>query len=140
MINYKNYQRVDDSLVFFNHDTNTAAEEIDARLKEIFKGVRFRNTSTGELEAAENVTFGPYISENTGTFFLVAKANLKMDVPVDLEVRFIEGDTTLQYIEGRFVHVKEFQFFSGQGTHVEMLLPGETKPSTSFDDYVLENL
>ena len=63
-----------------------------------------------------------------------------MDVPYDLKVYFNEGETTLQYIEGRFVHVKEFPFYSGLGTHVEMLLPGETKSSTSFHEYVLKNL
>ena len=131
---------VDHSIVFFDHDTETAAEEIGARLKTIFKGVRFRNTSTGECEAADNVAFGPYISEHTGSFFLVVKANLKMDVPVDLEVRFIKGDTTLHYIDGRFAHVQEYPFFSGGGSNVEMLLPGETKRSTLFHAYVLKNL
>ena len=140
MTNNKHYQMVDDSIVFFDHDTETAAEEIGARLHEIFKGVRFLNTSTGECEAADNVIFGPYISEHTGSFFLVVKANLKMDVPVDLEVKFAEGDTTLHYIDGKFVHVKEYPFFSGGGSNVEMLLPGETKRSTSFHKYVLKNL
>ena len=140
MTKEKHYQMVDDSIVFFDHETETIADEIRARLEEIFKGVRFHNTSTEEWEAADNVTLEPYISESTGSFFLVVRANLKMDVPVDLEVKFAEGDTTLQYIEGRFVHVKEFPFYSGLGTHVEMLLPGETKSSISFDRYVLENL
>ena len=140
MTKEKHYQMVDDSIVFFDHDTATAAEEIGARLKTIFKGVRFRNTSTGECEAADNVAFGPYISEHTGSFFLVVKANLKMDVPVDLEVRFIKGDTTLHYIDGRFAHVQEYKYFSGQGTHVEILLPGETEHSTSFTQHVLDNL
>ena len=140
MTNENHYQMVDDSIVFFDHDTETAAEEIGARLHEIFKGVRFRNTSTGECEAADNVTLEPYICETTGSFFLVVRANLKMDVPVDLEVKFAEGDTTLHYIDGKFVHVKEYPFFSGGGSNVEMLLPGETKRSTSFHKYVLKNL
>lgn len=140
MTNKKHYQMVDHSIVFFDHETETIADEIRARLEEIFKGVRFHNTCTGEWEAADNVTLEPFISERDGSFFLMVGANLKMDVPYDLKVYFNEGETTLQYIEGRFVHVKEFPFYSGLGTHVEMLLPGETKSSTSFHEYVLKNL
>ena len=140
MPNEKHYQMVDDSIVFFNQDRNTAVEEISARLNGLFKGVRFHNTITDEWEAADNVTFERFVSEHTGSFFLVVKANLKMDVPVDLEVRFIKGDTTLHYIDGRFAHVQEYKYFSGQGSHVEMLLPGETKHSTTFTQHVLDNL
>lgn len=140
MTNEKHYQMVDDSIVFFNQDRNTAVEEISARLNGLFKGVRFHNTITDEWEAADNVTFERFVSERTGSFFLVVKANLKMDVPIDLEVRFIKCDTTLHHIEGRFVHVQEYSFYSGQGTHVEILLPGETEHSTSFTQYVLDNL
>ena len=140
MTNSKHYQMVDHSIVFFDHDTVTAAEEIGARLKTIFKGVRFHNTSTGEWEAADNVSLEPYISESTGSFFFVVRANLKMDVPVDLEVKFIKGETALSHIDGKFVHMQEYPFFSSLGTNVEMLLPGETKPSTTFTKYVLDNL
>ena len=137
----KHYYIVDRNIVFFEEDSNKATGEIQDRLEEMFKGALFHNTVDHTYERAENVTLEIEISESTGTVFFVVKANLTSKVPIDLEIHFAEGDTTLQYINERFVHVQEYEFFSAGVTgNIELLLPGETKPSTDFVTYVFKNL
>ena len=137
----KHYQIVDKSIVFFTEDAGQASCEIEDRIKELFKGATFHNTFDHTIESAEGVSLCIETSQHTGDHYFVVKAHLRSDVPVDLEIRFVEWDTTLQYIDGRFVHVEEYKFSSSGGPgHIELLLPGETKPSTRFETYIFENL
>lgn len=55
MTKNKFYQMVDDSIVFFSRDCNEAFCEIDARLKDLFKGAKFYNPSDDTIQSAENV-------------------------------------------------------------------------------------
>lgn len=138
MNNHKYYQIVDDSIVFFSGDSNEAFCEIDARLKDLFKGAKFYNPSDDTIQSAENVCTDIEISEMTGSHFLVVKANLSQ-VPVDLVVKFIKNDVSLHYIDGRFVHVDEYKLFSHGGCNYKLLLPGATQ-GIDFAEYVLKNL
>ena len=65
--------------------------------------------------------------------------DLTSDVAVDMEVRFIRRKPALHYINGEFVHIEEYEYFSGTGTHVDLLLPGKEK-GTNFIQYILQNL
>ena len=138
MTKHKFYQMVDDSIVFFSGDSNEAFCEIDARLKDLFTGAKFYNPSDDTIQSAENVCADSEISETTGSHFLVVKANLSQ-VPVDLVVKFIKNDVSLHYIDGRFVHVEEYEFFLHGGFGCKLLLPGATQ-GIDFAEYVLKNL
>ncbi len=135
----KHYQIIDKSIVFQTKDSNEAFKDINARLKAMFKGAHFHNTFDQTIESAERVSLDLDISEWTGAFFFVIKANLTSDVDVDMEVRFIRREPALHYINGEFVHIEEYEYFSGTGTHVDLLLPGKEK-STNFIQYILQNL
>jgi len=134
------YQMVDRSIVFLTENCGDVLGDINSRLNQLFEGVIFRNTVTGRTQSAENVEMDIHISESNGDLFFLVKANLDLDTDVDQEIYFRQRLTTLQYIEGRFVHVEEFEYEYAQGTNVEMLLPGESAPSTTFEEYVLNNL
>ena len=135
----KHYLLVDNSIVFRTKDSDLAAGEIEDRLKAMFKGAQFHNPVDHTIESAEKVNLDFDISDRTGAFFFVIKANLTSDVDVDMEVRFIRREPTLQNIDGEFVHVEEYEYFSGIGSHVELLLPGKEK-GVDFVQYVLKNL
>ena len=131
---------VDRNIVFLTENCGDVLGDINSRLNQLFAGVIFRNTATGRTQSAETVGIDLDISERNGDLFFLVKANLDLDTDVDQEIYFRQGLTTLQYIEGRFVHVEEFEYEYAQGTNVEMLLPGESAPSTTFEEYVLNIL
>lgn len=135
----KHYQLVDNNIVFRTKDSDLAASEIEARLKVMFKDARFYNPVDHTIESAEKVSLDFDISERTGAFFFVIKSNLTSDVDVDMEVRFIRREPTLLNIDGELVHVEEYEYFSGIGSHVELILPGGEK-GVDFVQYVLKNL
>ncbi len=139
MTNNKHYQMVDHSIVFLTQYANEAVAEIDLRVKEIFKGAKFFNPKDNTTLSAERVSLDFEISENTGAFYIVVKANLPYPRQHDLKVKFRKRETTLHYIDGDFVHVEEYEYSSGGGSNIKFLLPGETE-STDFTGYVLENL
>lgn len=137
--NKKHYHMVDHSIVFLTRDANEAVMEIDLRVKEMFKGAKFFNPADNSTISAEQVCLDLEISENTGAFFIVVKANLPYPNPHDLEVKFHMCETTLHYINGEFAHVEEYKYSSGGGSNIRFFLPGETE-SIDFTNYVLNNL
>lgn len=139
MTNNKHYQMVDHNIVFLTQHANEAVAEIDLRVKEIFKGAMFFNPKDNTTLSAERVSLDFEISENTGAFYIVVKANLPYPRQHDLKVKFRKRQTTLHYIDGDFVHVEEYEYSSGGGSNIKFLLPGETE-STDFTQYVLDNL